>query len=81
MREAQILFRSQVDKIVGYKTIPPSEKIDRLLFLNADQYCNLGRTSAIYEREDARSNSRYLYKAIKTLDEQTGTLLLRYRED
>jgi hypothetical protein len=81
MRKAIIILRAKVDKILNYKSISIREKVDRLLEINAKQYQNLGTDSLKYEREEAERNSRYIYKAIKSIDERTGKLLLRYREE
>ena len=81
MRKAIIILRAKVDKILNYKSISIREKVDRLLEINAKQYQNLGTDSLKYEREEAERNSRYIYKAIKSKDERTGKLLLRYREE
>ena len=81
MDKAQELFREKVDKVLNYKTYSDQKKIDTLLFMNADQYCNLGIESNKYERHQAESNSRYIYRAIKTLNEHLGRLLLKNREE
>ena len=81
MRKAIIILRAKVDKILNYKSISIREKVGRLLEINAKQYQNLGTDSLKYEREEAERNSRYIYKAIKSIDERTGKLLLRYREE
>lgn len=81
MDQAQILFREKVDKTKNYTSIPAKEKVDRLLFMNADQYCNLGKESTKTERAIAESNSRYIYRAIKELDERLGVMLLKANEE
>ena len=34
------MIRQKADKIMSYTSVSVKEKIDRRLFLNADQYCN-----------------------------------------
>lgn len=80
MDEAQILFRNKVDKIKSYTSINNRNKVDRLLFMDANQYTNLGKDSTKTERYNAEVNSRYIYRAIKELDKHTGELLLRANE-
>ncbi len=74
-------IREQVDKILNYKTVSKEEKIDRLLFINADQYCNLGTESSKTDRQKAEINSRYIYRAIKTIDLYLGAFLLKANEE
>tara|TARA_A100001201_G_scaffold35987_1_gene37981 strand:- start:1018 stop:1272 length:255 start_codon:yes stop_codon:yes gene_type:complete len=74
-------IREQVDKILNYKTVSNEEKIDRLLFINADQYCNLGTESSKTDRQKAEINSRYIYRAIKTIDLYLGSFLLNANEE
>ncbi len=75
------MIRQKADKIMSYTSVSVEDKIDRLLFLNADQYCNLGVESTKTARSNAESNSRYIYRHIKSIDEALGKLLLRYREE
>lgn len=79
--EIDMTIREEVDKIMNYKTVSDQDKIDRLLFLNADQYCNLGTDSAKTERQKAEVNSRYIYRAIKNLDLYLGAFLLKANEE
>lgn len=75
------MVREIADKISSYKTVSSRDKIDRLLHLNAIQYQNLGTDSSKAERKLAESNSRYIYRLIKGIDDQLGRMLLRYREE
>ncbi|QDP66272.1 MAG: hypothetical protein Unbinned805contig1001_43 [Prokaryotic dsDNA virus sp.] len=74
-------YRIESDKVMGYKSYSKKRKIDQLLFLNADQYCNLGSDSTKTDRLIAEANSRYIYKLIKSLDYNLGFMLLKYREE
>jgi hypothetical protein len=75
------MIRKTADKIVSYKTVSAREKVDRLLELNAKQYTNLGTDSSKQERALAESNSRYIYRKIKTVNPLLGSQLLRVREE
>lgn len=75
------MIRKKADKIASYKTVTAKEKVDRLLHLNAIQYTNLGTDSSKSERLAAESNSRYIYRKIKGIDNGLGSMLLRVREE
>ena len=79
--EVSMDVREQVDKIMSYKTVSDNEKIDRLLFINANQYCNLGTDSNKTDRQKAEINSRYIYRAIKNIDVYLGAFLLKANEE
>jgi len=66
-----------IDKILGYTTWKDKKKIDTLLEIDADLYTNLGKESSKTQIENVKKASRKIYKAIKTIDEYTGRLLLR----
>jgi len=48
-----------------------------LLEMNAVQYTNTGIDSTKTEMIEAEFNSKYIYRAIKKLDDSLGRLLLR----
>ena len=56
------------------------ERIDQLLFEDANMYTNLGSDSTKAEKEEVKKNSRAIYRAIKDLDEETGKLLLQHQD-
>ena len=60
-----------VDKILTY-TYSKRKKIDKLLELDASQYCNSGIDSTITHKQQIRKNSRYIYRAIQKLDYSMG---------
>tara|TARA_B100001939_G_scaffold265782_1_gene233089 strand:- start:448 stop:675 length:228 start_codon:yes stop_codon:yes gene_type:complete len=66
-----------IDKILGYTTWKDKKKIDTLLEIDAAMYTNLGMESSKTQVENVKKASRKIYKAIKTIDEYTGRLLLR----
>ena len=73
-------IEDRILKIVGYKTWTDKKKIDTMLEIDADLYCNLGIESLIKDRDLAKKNSRFIYRAIKSLDEQLGNLLYKSRD-
>jgi len=69
-----------IDKILNYKTYSIKRKIDSLLEMDANIYCNLGIDSTKTERLQAKKLSKQIYRAIKTLDSQNGNKLLYYMD-
>lgn len=53
------------------------ERTDNLLKLDCDMYTNLGRDSTKAERLEVKKNSKYIYRQIKGIDEDSGSLLLK----
>ena len=68
-----------IDKILGFSSWSDRKKIDTLLEIDADLYCNLGKESTKTDIEDAHKQSRKIYRAIKTVDSYQGGLFLRER--
>ncbi len=66
-----------IDKILGFSSWSDRKKIDTLLEMDADLYCNLGKESTKTAIEDTHKQSRKIYRAIKTVDSYQGGLLLR----
>lgn len=64
-------------KILGYKTWTDKRKIDTLLELDVNMYTNLGSESTKTERSKVAKESRFIYRAIKSIDEKLGKELLR----
>ena len=52
------------------------ERTDDLLQLDAIQYTNLGVDSKMYEKNTVKSDSKYIYKQIKTIDTNLGEQLI-----
>lgn len=69
-------LQDRVLKIVGYKTWSDKRKIDTLLEIDATMYTNLGSDSTKTDRENTRRDSRFIYRAIKSIDEHLGKKLL-----
>jgi cob(I)alamin adenosyltransferase len=68
---------NDIEKIIEYKTWSDKRKIDTLLEIDADLYCNMGKDSSKTEREAVKVQSRKIYRLIKSIDEYTGKLMLR----
>tara|TARA_R110000868_G_scaffold135512_5_gene348066 strand:- start:44 stop:271 length:228 start_codon:yes stop_codon:yes gene_type:complete len=69
-----------IEKILNYKTYSIRRKIDSLLEIDANIYCNLGKDSTNSEKLEAKKQSRAIYRAIRTLDKNTGDRFLYYMD-
>ena len=69
-----------IDKILNYKTYSIKRKIDALLEMDANLYCNLGIDSTKVERQEAKKSSKQIYIAIRTLDKDMGNKLLYHMD-
>ena len=67
---------TDIDKILSYTSWSDKKKIDTLLHIDCTQYANLGTDSTIGEKKNVRTQSRNIYRAIKSIDESKGKLLL-----
>jgi hypothetical protein len=65
-----------IDSILELE-ITKKEKIDKLLEYDTDMYTRLGTDSLKKEIEETKKESKRVYKAIKTLDQNIGNELLR----
>jgi hypothetical protein len=65
-----------IDSILELE-ITKKEKIDKLLEYDTNMYTRLGTDSLKKEIEETKKESKRVYKAIKTLDENIGNELLR----
>jgi hypothetical protein len=70
----------KIDRILNFKTISIKQKIDRLLEMDANNYTNLGIDSTKTQREEVKKESRFIYRAIKTLDKELGNLFLQHQD-
>ena len=66
-----------INKIFSYTSWKDKKKIDTLLQIDANLYTNLGKESSKTQIENVKKASKKIYRAIKTVDEYTGRLLLR----
>lgn len=69
--------QDRVLKILTYKTWTDRKKIDALLEIDANMYTNLGTDSTKTEIRETKKASRFIYRAIKSIDENIGKDLLR----
>jgi hypothetical protein len=70
----------QILKIVGYKTWSNRKKIDAMLEIDSNNYTNLGIDSLQKEKDLVKKHSRFIYRAIKSVDESVGNLLYKARD-
>jgi len=67
---------TDIEKIAGFKSWTNEQKIDELLRIDCSMYARLGTDSTQSERSDVKSNSKKIYKLIKSIDEEVGNLFL-----
>jgi hypothetical protein len=70
----------QILKIVGYKTWSDRRKIDAMLEIDSNNYTNLGKDSLQKDKDLVKKQSRFIYRAIKSVDESVGNLLYKARD-
>lgn len=73
-----ITIKQLAEKIAKDFALSIKERTDLLLELDANQYTNLGIDSLISEKKKVKSDSKYIYKQIKGIDEPTGKLLINH---
>jgi hypothetical protein len=66
-----------IDKILGFTSWSDKRKVEKLLEIDADLYCNLGKESTKTDIEQTKKQSRKLYRAIKSIDKYWGGMMLR----
>jgi len=66
-----------IDKIVEYKTWTTKKKVDTLLEIDANMYCELGSNTPLSEKKNVKTNSRKIYYAIKKVDSELGSKLIQ----
>jgi len=64
-------------KIVEYKTWSQKRKIDTLLEMDAEMYCNMGLETPKTQKENTKRTSRKIYHAIKKIDPLVGSKLIQ----
>ena len=69
-----------VFRVLSHKSYSDVQKIDSLLELNANMYANLGSDSKKGEVDDVKRKTRVIYRAIKSIDERQGSLMLRTQD-
>ena len=70
-------MESKLNHIINKPTATDKEKVDELLFLDAQLYANLGTDSTDEDRVLAKTNSILIYEAIKKIDYSQGDIYLR----
>lgn len=71
----------KINKILSYKTWSDKRKLDTLLEMDADLYCNLGTDSTKKERNEVKKVSRKIYKGVMEIDKIQGLTYLQYLKD
>tara|TARA_S200002703_G_C3799890_1_gene247168 strand:- start:3941 stop:4183 length:243 start_codon:yes stop_codon:yes gene_type:complete len=74
----EMRIRKLAENIVKDFNITIKDRVDAVLELDAISYQNLGIDSTKTEKNKVKSDSKYLYKLIKGIDEQTGNLLINH---
>ena len=69
--------QDRILKILSYKTWTDRRKIDALLEIDVNMYTNLGTESTKKDRANVSKESRFIYRAIKSINESFGKDLLR----
>lgn len=72
----EMTIRLLAEKIANDFNRTEKEKTDDLLRLDAIQYTNLGVDSKQYEKNKVKSDSKFIYKQIKTIDQPLGDQLI-----
>tara|TARA_R100000278_G_C5357668_1_gene124145 strand:+ start:299 stop:541 length:243 start_codon:yes stop_codon:yes gene_type:complete len=74
----EMRIRKLAENIVKDFNISIRDRVDAVLELDAISYQNLGIDSTKSEKNKIKSDSKYLYKLIKGIDEHTGNLLINH---
>jgi len=64
-----------LNKIVGFKTWTIKKKVDTLLEIDVNLYCNLGSDSKDSEKKKVKAISRKIYKVISLISPSDGYML------
>ena len=73
-----LTIRKLAEKIAADFALSIRERTDMILELDAIQYQNLGIDSTKAEKTKVKSDSKFLYKQIKGINEHDGKLLLNH---
>lgn len=65
-----------IEKIISQDTTD-KEKIDKLLELDCNMYTNLGIDSTKTEKQEVKTMSKKIYKAIQNINESIGKSLIQ----
>lgn len=69
-------IRELAQKIAIEFQLSIKERTDKLLQLDAEMYTNLGTESTKAEKQKVKSDSKFIYKQIKGINEEIGKQLL-----
>lgn len=69
-------IRELAQKIAIEFQLSIKERTDKLLELDAEMYTNLGTDSTKAEKQRVKSDSKFIYKQIKGINEEIGKQLL-----
>lgn len=76
----ELRIRQLAEKIASDFQLSVKQRTDELLQLDAIQYTNLGIDSTKAEKKQVKSDSKFIYKQIKTIDPLTGKYLLDHMD-
>lgn len=76
----EMTIRLLAEKIATDFNRTVKERTDDLLQLDAIQYTNLGIDSRKSEKTKVKSDSKYIYKQIRSIDENLGKDLIYYMD-
>ena len=69
-------IKKLAEKIAKDFQLTIKERTNKLLQLSATGYSNIGTDSSKAEKTTVKSNSRYIFKQVKGIDERLGNLLV-----
>ena len=69
-----------IDKTVKCTCKSIKYKVDKLLEMDAIQYCNLGSNSTKAEKLEVKKRSKNIYKAIQKIDYALGKNFLEHQD-
>ena len=67
---------SDIEKVIDFTSWSNKRKIDELLKIDCNMYCNQGIDSTVKEKAETRVNSRKIYTLIKKVNPELGSLFL-----
>jgi len=76
----EMTIRLLAEKIAKDYHRTVKERTDQLLQLDAIQYTNLGIDSLKSEKKKVKSDSKHIYKQIRSIDENLGKDLIYYMD-
>jgi len=74
-------FKEHVFEVARDYNLSIKERVDKLLEINAFMYTELGSDSTKTEREEAKKNSRVIFRAIKEVDPYMGDMFLQHQDN